>query len=92
MFQQVEQHELARVQAESLIAKRGVNRATEWHKLRFDALHLRQSAHAVEHLFEQPSPNGFLVLAGGDVQAADQAFVRDSLHSSGTDSAGNRPM
>src|SRR6516162_10764796 len=75
MLREVEQHELACVQAKSLVAESCVDRAAERHELRFDAMHLRERAHAVKHFFEQPPPNGFLVLAGGNVQAADQAFV-----------------
>jgi len=41
MLREVEQHELACVQAKSLVAESRVDRATERHELRFDAMHLR---------------------------------------------------
>ena len=60
---------------ESLRAQSLVHRAAKGHELRFDALHLRQGAHAVKHFLEQPAANRTLVLLGRDVHSANQTLV-----------------
>ena len=75
LLHQIQQHKLPRVQAESLFAQRFIDGTAERHQLRLDPLHLRKRAHAEKHLVQQAAANRFLVLAGGNVHAADQAFV-----------------
>ena len=72
---QVEQHELPCVQPETLVAQRGIHRPAEGHKLRFDAVQLRQGAHAEQHLVQQAPADRLLHLAGRNVESADQTFV-----------------
>src|SRR5579864_3189299 len=68
---QIEEHELAGVQLEALLAQGMVHRTAEGHELRFDARQMRKRAHGEEHFFEQAAADIGLRKARGDVQAAD---------------------
>lgn len=72
---EIEEHELAGVEAEALIFERGIDGAAEGHELGFDAAELREGPHGEEHFFEEAASDGGLRKTGGDVQAADEAFL-----------------
>jgi len=74
-FLQVEEHELAGVETEALIVERDVDGATERHELGFDAGEMWDSAHGVEHFFEQAAADSGLGKFGGDVEAADESLL-----------------
>src|SRR5882762_1132118 len=68
---QIEQHKLAGIEPEALVAQRIVDRAAERHKLRFVARKLRKRAHGEEHFFEQAATDVSLREAGGNIEPAD---------------------
>ena len=72
---QIQQHELARVQVETLADQRRVHRSAEGHQLRFDAREMRNGAHGDEQLLEKARGDGILREFGGNIQAADQPFL-----------------
>jgi len=72
---QIEQHELASVEAEAVLLERAVHRATERHELGFDASELGKSAHTEEQLFEEEAADGSLIVARRNVEAADEALL-----------------
>jgi len=72
---QIEEHELAGEEFETLVEQRGVHGAAERHELGFDALKVRNGAHGVEHLRQQAAADGVLGEFGGDIEATNQALL-----------------
>src|SRR5690242_17280678 len=72
---QIQKHELARVEMESMVKQRRVYRAAKRHELRFDSRKVRNRAHRVKHLLKQPPAQGLLLKLRGHVQAADEPLL-----------------
>src|SRR5215472_6013497 len=72
---QIQQHELARVEMESMVKQWRVHGAAERHELRFNASEMRKRAHRVEHFLKQSPAQSFLRKLAGDIQAADEPFL-----------------
>jgi hypothetical protein len=72
---QIEEHELAGVEAEAVLLERFVHGAAERHELGFNANELGESVHTEKHLFKQAASDGGLIVLRRNVQAADEAFL-----------------
>src|SRR2546425_6655950 len=72
---ELQEHELALVQPETLLTERFFDGSSEGHELSLDASDVRKRAKRKEHLVEQLAADGLLRMARGDVQAADQTLL-----------------
>ena len=74
-FVQIEEHELARVEAKALVEQRRVHRPAKRHELGLNTREVWDRAHRVEHFFEQPAAQSFLRKLAGNVEPTDETLL-----------------